>query len=214
MVVLPLIACLLASAFAATTARAAVQRGSLAAGVWSFALVQFAVASAALSWGIGWGWTPAAYRVFYLFGAVLNVAWLGLGTVWLLLPRAGAVATLLLLVISVQATGLVATLPLVDGARVALAGDVPAPGEVMPPVTRALGRWLSIVGTVVILAGLVWSMVSRRVYARGLGLLAAGVVVAGLASQLGRAGVVGGLSAGLALGIGLMYAGFVRLRPR
>lgn len=213
MTALPVVACLLASAFAFTTARAAVERGSISSGVWSFALAQFAVASAALAWGVGWGWTPALYRTFYLFGAVLNVAWLGLGTVWLLLPGVGPVVTLLLVVVSVQATGVVVTLPLAEGAPAALASTVPAPGEVVPPMARALSRWLSIVGTLVVLAGLAWSMVSRRGYAPGFALLATGVVVAGAASQLGRAGVLGGLSAGLAVGIGLMYAGFVRLRP-
>src|SRR3954471_5060110 len=59
-------------------------------GAWTFALVLFALASAALATGASTGWDRGVFRVFYLFGAVLNVPWLALGTVYLLLgERAG-----------------------------------------------------------------------------------------------------------------------------
>ncbi len=48
--------------------------------------------------------TPATYRVFYGFGAVLNVAWLGLGTLWLVWERsAAAVMTIVLIAVSAWA---------------------------------------------------------------------------------------------------------------
>lgn len=48
---------------------------------WSISLVMFALASAALAYGEVAGWTSATFRVFYLFGGVLVVPWLALGTV-------------------------------------------------------------------------------------------------------------------------------------
>ena len=51
---------------------------------WTIALAMFALASAALATGVSTGWDNGTFRVFYLFGAVLCVPWLGLGTVYLL----------------------------------------------------------------------------------------------------------------------------------
>lgn len=48
---------------------------------WSISLVMFALASAALAYGEVAGWTSARFRFFYLFGGVLVVPWLALGTV-------------------------------------------------------------------------------------------------------------------------------------
>jgi len=46
----------------------------------------------------------------------------------------------------------------------------------------------------------------------GLGLLAGGVVIVGVAGEFARAGVVAAFSALLASGIAIMYAGFERTR--
>lgn len=48
---------------------------------WSISLAMFALASAALAYGEVAGWTSGWFRVFYLFGGVLVVPWLALGTV-------------------------------------------------------------------------------------------------------------------------------------
>lgn len=48
--------------------------------VWGIALVMFSVASFALFTGVMGGWTQTEFRVFYLFGGVLNVPWLALGS--------------------------------------------------------------------------------------------------------------------------------------
>src|SRR5689334_6513701 len=53
-------------------------------GAWTFALALFALASAALATGAATGWDEGTFRVFYLLGAVLNVPWLALGTIYLL----------------------------------------------------------------------------------------------------------------------------------
>lgn len=47
---------------------------------WAVSLAMFALASAALALGAGAGWTGATFRVFYLFGGVLVVPWLAVGT--------------------------------------------------------------------------------------------------------------------------------------
>ena len=62
-------------------------------GAWTFALALFALASAALATGASTGWDNGTFRVFYLLGAVLNVPWLALGTVYLLGAAGSATAS-------------------------------------------------------------------------------------------------------------------------
>ncbi|MGH2758039.1 MAG: hypothetical protein ACRDKJ_00580 [Actinomycetota bacterium] len=212
MVVFPLAATVVAAVFSVAAWRAAGERGA-ALRVWCFALAQFAVGAGALAWGVAFGWTPGVYRVFYLFGAVLNVGWLGLGTLWLVWHRpAAAAATVALAAVSVWAAVVVATSQMEPGAAAVLAAErLPAARDIMPVLARNLSRWFSIAGSVVVLAGMFISMATRR-NVLGLGLLALGVVVAGISSELARVGYVEVFSVGLAAGIGLMYAGFVRTR--
>ena len=51
---------------------------------WAISLALFALASAALATGTSTGWDRGTFRVFFLLGAVVNVPWLALGTVFLL----------------------------------------------------------------------------------------------------------------------------------
>ncbi len=69
--------------FAVTLLRRWWSRGrvSRALLLWGIALTMFSIASAALLSGVIGGWTDAEFRVFYLFGGVLNVPWLALGSI-------------------------------------------------------------------------------------------------------------------------------------
>jgi hypothetical protein len=184
--------------------------------IWSFALLQFALASGALAWGAGLGWTPVVYRVFYLFGAVLNVAWLALGTVWLVsdgsAPRS---ATGAIIGLSLWASFNVVTAPLLPGAEEALAvARMPEAVEVLPIEPRIMARIVSTIGSVILLWGLVAGIRRRRQATLGLVLIALGVVVNALAGTLARAGQVEVFSIGLVVGVTLMFAGFMQTRRR
>ncbi|MEX2393734.1 MAG: hypothetical protein WD826_04560 [Actinomycetota bacterium] len=207
----PIAATIVAVVFAVITWRAA-RPQEVALRIWSVAIAQFGIATAALAWGIAFGWTPLVYRIFYLTGAVLNVAWLALGTVWLLAPRALAMVLNVLFVVAFTiASAFVMSTEL--RSETALRGALPAPGDVMADIPRTLSRVYSIVGSTVVLVGLLWAIARRR-HVLGLGLLALGVLIAGVASAMVRAGRVEAFSAGLAIGIAVMCAGFMRTRRR
>lgn len=212
MFVFPLLAAGVAGALTWDCARRARTEGSVALGVWAVALAQFALASGLLAWGAGLGWTGVLYRAYYLFGAVLNVLWLGLGTVWFLAPGpARRTASVLALAVTVYAGLVVGADPLVPGAGEALAtAEIPAGDRVVSDRARLLSRWSSIAGSLAVLGGLGWSALRRRSSVRGLALLASGVLVVAGASVVARLGAVLPFSIGLALGVGLMYLGFRR----
>lgn len=52
--------------------------------VWAFGMLCFAVGSGSEALAAAGGWTEPLYRAWYLAGAVLTAAWLGLGTAFLL----------------------------------------------------------------------------------------------------------------------------------
>jgi hypothetical protein len=210
--VFPLGAAIIAAVFAVATWRAA-KPEQTALRIWSVALAQFAVACGATVWGLAFGWTPLVYRAFYLFGAVLNVAWLALGTVWLEAPRkVAAVVNVLFIVAATGASGLVMGSSLQPGADAALSvKGLPPPGDVMTEIPRLLSRIFSSLGSVVVLFGLISALVRRRRPA-GMALLALGVLIAAFGSTMVRAGRVELFSVSLAVGIAVMYAGFLRTR--
>ena len=57
------------------------RRPELAA--WAVGLAAYAVAAGALAWGAAAGWSDAAFRVYYLGGALLTAALLGVGSLLL-----------------------------------------------------------------------------------------------------------------------------------
>lgn len=76
-----------------------------AVGITMFALATWALFAAQV-----WEWNPFYYRVFYLFGAVLNIPYLALGSMFLVGgKRAGHIMTVLLGAFSAISVTLVAT---------------------------------------------------------------------------------------------------------
>jgi hypothetical protein len=192
---------------------------------WTIALAMFALASAALATGASTGWDSGTFRFFYLFGAVLNVPWLALGTVYLLRGEvAGRRAQWGLVFFSGLAVGVVFSAPMkpVSGLAIPVGKDV---FDAFPRVLAAVG---SGVGAVVIIAGAVVSAVryARNRQAEGSARLAAANVLIALGTLvLSSGGLVQGIvghdeafALSLAIGISVVYAGFlvaegVRARP-
>ena len=54
---------------------------------WAAGLGAYSVAAAALAWGAAAGWSDAAFRVYYLTGALLTAALLGVGSLLLVGKR-------------------------------------------------------------------------------------------------------------------------------
>jgi hypothetical protein len=192
---------------------------------WTIALAMFALASAALATGTSTGWDDGTFRVFYLFGAVVNVPWLALGTVYLLRGEVvGRRAQWGLVFFSGLAVGVVLSAPMkpVSGLAIPVGKDV---FEAFPRVLAAVG---SGVGAVVIFAGAVVSAVrfARNRTVPGSGRLAVANVLIALGTLvLASGGLVQGIvghdeafALSLAIGISVVYLGFlvaegVRARP-
>ena len=172
---------------------------------WAAALAAYAAAAGALAWGAAAGWGEAAFRVYYLGGALLTAALLGAGSLLLVGRRwAGPVV----LAYCGIAVGVALAVPLeaqLSGTEVPDAQDVLAlwPARVLAIAANSLGT----------LAVVVVAVATIRRRPLGNALLLAGVGVAALGSALGGLGVAA-LAPLLALAAILLYAGFVVPSPR
>ena len=177
---------------------------------WSVALAMFSLASGALAAGAALGWGGPTFRLFYLFGAIANVPFLALGTVYLLGRRRTAdlcaVGVVLLFAFS---AGVVAVAPF----TAPLPREELARGsEVFGPLPRVLAAAASGIGALVVIAGAVWSAArvrtARMVTANAL--IAVGTMVTGASGLLNSVlDEMDGFAVTLVAGISLIFAGFL-----
>lgn len=184
-------------------------------GAWAVALSLFALASAAFAVGASTGWDAGTFRAFYLFGAVINVPWLALGTLYLLAPAVAARVRTGLVLFTGVAAGAVLMAP-IDG--VIPDTTIPEGRELFDAFPRVLAAIGSGAGALVVLGGAVWSIWrylsrqdrdARRAGANSL--IAAGTLVLSAGGLL--EGVFGGddkaFAGTLVAGIAVIYLGFV-----
>lgn len=170
---------------------------------WSAGLAAYALGAAALAAGAAAGWNEASFRAYYLFGGLLTAALLGAGS---LLFAGARIAAPVALLYTGLAVGVALAAPL----------QTPVAGSSIPEAQAHLAlfpaRILAIVGNVAGSIALV-VVAARGFRARPLGnaLLLAGFLVAALGSALAGLGAAE-TSAFIALGAGLLYAGFVSPR--
>ena len=217
MVVVPVLAALIAAGFSAALLRQFSQRGRPHQAVWGVALAMFAIAAAAEAVGAAAGWSPLLYRVYYLFGALLNVGWLAVGSVFVLhLARTARIATVVMAVLTLVSIVAVITAH-VDPAR--LHAAVPDRASSIPAVLPAV---INSLATVVLVGGAAWSawQTHRRVsppgMVVGLALIAAGALIVGAAHSIAAA--AGGVAilrpVSEAAGIAVMCAGYLAVEAQ
>lgn len=186
--------------------------------MWGIGLAMFGVASMAEAYAT-LGWHPVAFRLWYLNGALLNAAWLGQGTLFLLSRRVHLPWIIfgLLLMGSVVGGILVFRTP-IDGAHFRVGAPLSAQyREILQPgaTVRKLTPVFNIYGSITLVGGALYSAwllrrkesVPQRV--AGNVLIALGGVAIGLASTLLRFSVADYLYVAELLAAGCMFTGFL-----
>jgi hypothetical protein len=218
MIVLPIIAAVIALVFAVQLFVKERRAKTLFQGTWGIAMLMFAAASGALALGVADGWSPTEFRVYWVFGAILNVPFLALGEILLLISSnrlrfllwAPIVAALV-----VPAFMEIRTAPLdLDvlrseeffTGRDVLGEDAPA---------RTLAMLYSYAGTAILVLGILWSALQMRGRPElrnrfnGVLLIALGALVVAGGAAFAAAANFAGFSMTLAAGVGVMYWGFL-----
>lgn len=177
----------------------------------------YAAATWALALGLVAGWSGPLFRVFYLFGAILNVPFLALGSAFLVLgERTARRLGELFVILGGFATFVVISAPFVaelPPAGVPAGSDVFAPlGEVGPTGPRFWALLGNVVGTLLLVglalysAARYWS--SNRRLVGGNALIVAGTVAPALGGTLVGLGEGTALALSLLAGAALLWAGY------
>jgi hypothetical protein len=167
---------------------------------WSAGLAAYAVAAAAIAWGEAAGWDGRAFRVYYAAGALLTAPLLGAGSLLLAGRRRAAPAAL---VYAGLAVGIALAVP-VHG--VFAAHGIPAAQAHLAFLpARLLAILANSLGTLAVVVVALRSIRRRPV---GNTLIIAGIAAAATGSGLAGLGSAGS-AVGIAVGAGLLYAGFV-----
>ena len=216
MIVFPGAAALVSSIFAMQLFARYARRKRLPQLAWAIAMTMYAISSLAVAAGVSGGWDPTLFRIYWLFGALLNVPYLALGSVALLGKRTLTVLVLLIVV----AASLVA-IAAVASSSVHLPGaphQIPKGSATWGKGTfvARLATYLSVpsflvVVVIAIASGRGGRQPPHRV--RGDRLIAIGAAIVAAGSSLARFGRGSVFSVFLALGVIVMFLGF-RLASR
>lgn len=173
-------------------------------------ITMFAVATWALFAGLTLGWSGVIYRTFFLLGAVLNIPFLALGSMFLVVGRrSGHVMTILLGALTAISTTLVTTIP--------FQRELPSSGIPHDMFASGFGpRLFAIIGgaagsTILIVLALTslirfWRRDRKIVW--GNTLIVAGVLAAAWGGTGLALGEAGGFALSLLLAVTLIWAGY------
>lgn len=195
---------------------------------WGVGLAMFAVASFSEAF-LAIGWNRWVFFAWYFFGAILTAAWIGHGTVYLLVRkrRAHIVTAILVTASIIAGIMLLRTMPLLDES--VFSTEMPISEsyrEIMPAISdggyvRLTTPFFNVYGLITLVGGALWStylfwrkrVLPNRVV--GNVLIAVGALTIASASTLTRLGFGSVLYLGELLAAVLMFSGFlVAAAPR
>ncbi len=187
--------------------------------LWGVGMVLYAIGGYCEAYYGALGWNSLAFRLWYLCGAILVAAWLGQGTVYLLVKRKWANVLLIVLGVASLYAGIrvfgaqldpsLMTKSVHTGSE--LSGDAIVTGGV-----RALTPFFNLYGTVALVGGALyssWIFWRKRVLLhRTIGniLIAVGALLPAFGGTFSRFGLPNALYLSELLGTVLMLAGFIR----
>ncbi len=187
--------------------------------MWALAIAFWTLAVAAELVATLGGWSVLTYRVYYATGALLIPAWLGMGTLFLVLPRKWANTVLAaLVVLSLVGVVLIATWN-VEPSQLATGGEF-VPLRVFPffPIQLIL-IVLNTFGAVAFIGGALWSayrffrMQAMGDRALATTLIAVGGIIAAVAHSLGVLGGIELFRVSELAALAFIFLGFVLSTP-
>ncbi len=221
---LPLSATIVAGAFAIVLLnRYASTRRRPHEFMWGIAFILFAIGAACQVYAdVNGSWSPLTAQVYYLTGAILNVAFLGLGTMYLIFSRRVAnVGLLVVLLVALFSMIVLFTVPIDQNTLRQEAGWKAV--TTMSTTPRLLAIISNSLGTLLVVGGAIWSGVvfwrKRIMKGRMVGvfLLAGGTLFVALGGTItGATGLRNHdyLYVTMVIGILIMFAGYLQtIRP-
>jgi hypothetical protein len=218
---LPFLSTLVTFAFATAVFRRFLHKRGPHLLLWSIGLVFYGIGTLA-EVILGFTFSGLVLKLWYLSGAMLTAAWLGQGTIHLLVRKRGVAGamTLALAALSLLAALLVLIAPL-NASAASYNVTLPISSQYKDILTRGglmllLTILLNIYGTLTLFGGALYSAMlfwrKRILFNRMLGnlLIAIGALAPALAGSFVKLGLVDGLYISELFGVVLMYIGFIQ----
>lgn len=187
--------------------------------LWGIGMVFYGIGGFCEGYYGALGWNPLIFRLWYLFGAVLVAAWLGQGTVYLLMKRRTANIIMVILALgSIYGAFKVFTAEL-DPSLLTTSvhtGSELSGNAIITPGVRGLTPIFNSFGTIFLVGGAAWSawiFYRKRVLLHrviGNVLIASGALLPAFGGLFSRMGIPAVLYLGEFFGAILLFAGFLR----
>jgi hypothetical protein len=220
--ILPFLSAAVMAVFTAMVLQRYIVRRKLHFLFWGLGLAMFAIGSFAEAY-LALAWSAAVFFAWYYFGAVLNAAYIGHGTVYLLFRKrwVHVVTAVLVLASLVALVLMLQVMPLLDASGFTTSEPISEQYTTIFPsvsegaIVRLSTPFFNIYGLITLVGGALWSAYlfwrKRVLPNRVIGnvLIAVGALSIGMASTLTRLGYGSYLYLGELIAAILMFAGFL-----
>ena len=218
-IVLPLISWILSFTAAAFVLMRYFKKKGVHQLIWGIGLVMYGIGGFCEAFYGAFGWSSLIFRLWYLFGAILVAAWLGQGTVYLLVTR--KIAHILMGILGIASVyGLIRVFtaeldPDLLTSSIHTGSELSGHAIATPGV-RLLTPFFNLYGTVALVGGALWSawvfFRKRILLHRTLGnvLIACGAILPAFGGTFSRMGLPNALYIGEVLGVILIFLGYLR----
>lgn len=211
-IALSVVAALGATAFAVDLGRSALSRPRPHVNAYAAGIALFALASWALAIGVAFGWQPWSYKTFFLFGAILNIPLLALGSMFLVAgPRSARTFAGFVAVLSLWSTLTLGFAPLAPDFP---QGIIPSGSEsflwrIYPALAGIGGGVGAIVLAVLAVVSIFRFWKKDRRLVGGNALILGGTIAAAVGgSSLAFLGEAGGFAVSLLVSVSLIWGGY------
>ncbi len=188
--------------------------------LWGIGLIFYGIGGFCEAYYTLLGWNPLVFRFWYLCGAILVAAWLGQGTVYLLVRRP-MVAHILMIILGLASLFAAWQVFHVQLDPSHMTSSVHTGSElsgtaILSPGVRSLTPFFNAYGTVTLVGGAIYSAYifwrKRVLPHRAVGnvLIATGAILPAFGGAFSRFGIPGALYWSELLGAIIMFIGFVR----
>ena len=217
---LPFSSTLITAIFAAAVLLRYAQRGGLHLFLWGIGLILYGLGTFSEAF-LGLAYSPFMLRIWYITGAMLTAAWLGQGTLYLLVRKRGVAHAAMLGLAVVSAIAIIAVMVAPVNPAAAYNIHVPASLQYKAILSRGalivtLTILLNIYGTLALVGGAIYSAFifwrKRVLPNRVIGnvLIAAGALLPASAGTFIKLGLADWLYLSELLGATIMFIGFLQ----
>jgi hypothetical protein len=217
--IFPFTSFLISFIFAGFVFKRYLERRGLHLLLWGIGMIFYGIGGFSEGFYGAFGWNPFVFRIWYLFGAILVAAWLGQGTVYLLVNKKWANILMVVLVLgsifgAVRVFG--ADLDPSELTTSVHTGSELSGSAIVSGGVRSLTPFFNIYGTLALVGGAAYSAFifwrKKVLLHRTIGnvLIAVGAILPAFGGAFSRWGIPGALYISELLGAIILFIGFLR----